>query len=257
MAARVAMLIDVSKCMGCRGCQVACKQWNQLPAEKTRFTGSYQNPPRLSAKTWTLITFNEVAGKTQPLEWLFRKQQCLHCGEATCLDVCPTGAIKRDERGTVYIDQGMCTGCKYCVETCPFGTPHPDADSGTARKCWLCRDRVAEGDKPACVTACPTGALAFGPRADMLHVARERKRILESQGDTPRIYGETELGGLGAVYLLPRKASLYGLPEDPRLPTDKIMFRWVLGIVPGLALLYGAWRYFRKEEPAATGSGGE
>ncbi len=259
MADPVAMLIDVSKCMGCRGCQVACKQWNQLPAEKTKFTGTYQNPPRLSAQTWTLVTFNEVPGTTpnEPPKWLFRKSQCLHCSDATCLQVCPTGAIKRRDNGIVYIDQSMCTGCKYCVETCPFGTPHPDPVSGTARKCWMCSDRVSNGLKPACVTACPTGALDFGPRQAMLSIARERKELLAAEGYTPRIYGETELGGLGAIYLLPEQASLYGLPEDPRLPTQRIFLKWLMGIIPGLAILYGMWRYFWNDQPAPSNSGGK
>ncbi|MFH1730581.1 MAG: 4Fe-4S dicluster domain-containing protein [Planctomycetota bacterium] len=249
---RMAMLIDVSKCMGCRGCQVACKQWNQRPAEKTKFTGTYQNPPRLSGQTWTLVSFTELAGKTEkdPPRWLFRKQQCLHCGEATCLQVCPTGAIRRTDEGIVYINQDICAGCKYCVETCPFGTPHPDPDTGTARKCWMCKDRVENGLKPACVTACPTGALEFGPRDAMVKLAKARIKVLEGQGYTPRLYGETELGGLGAMYVLPEKASVYGLPEDPKLPHAGIAYRWALGVIPGLALLAGIWHYLRKSPPA-------
>jgi len=249
-AKRMAMLIDVSKCMGCRGCQVACKQWNQLPAEKTKFTGSYQNPPVLSAKTWTLVTFNEP--EDGAVRWLFRKRQCLHCGEAACQQVCPTGAIKRSDKGIVYIDQGICAGCKYCVEICPFKTPHPSHETGTARKCWMCMDRVTNGLDPACVTACPTGALAFGPRDDMVSLARERQQALAGQGSPDaRIYGETELGGLGAMYVLPEKASAYGLPEAPTLPTKGIFGRWLLGIIPGLAVLYSMWRYFRDEEAEA------
>ena len=256
---RMAMLIDVSKCIGCRGCQVACKQWNQLRAEKTQFTGTYQNPPRLSGRTWTLVTFNELPGKTAEdpqLKWLFRKQSCLHCGEAACLQVCPTGAIRRTDEGIVYIDQDICTGCKYCVETCPFGTPHPDRDTGTARKCWLCMDRVTNGLKPACVSACPTGALEFGPREGMLEIARARKQILVAEGHTPRIYGETELGGLGAIYLLVEKASAYGLPENPQLPHSKIAVKWLLGVVPGLAILYGLFRNLRKDDVAEADTGG-
>jgi len=254
---RMAMLVDVAKCMACRGCQVACKQWNQLPAEKTRFTGTYQNPPRLSAKTWTLVEFIEPEDFNQNPRWLFRKTQCLHCGNPTCVQVCPTGAAKQRADGVVYIDQSICAGCKYCVETCPFGTPHADLVSGTAKKCRMCLDRLDDGLKPACVSACPTGALDFGPREDMLVIARARKAALASEGFTPRIYGETELGGLGVLYLLPEKASVYGLPEHPRMPTEKILLRWILGVIPGVALLYGMWRYFWKEEPVASGSGGK
>ena len=258
ITAREAMLIDVSKCMACRGCQVACKQWNKLPAEKTQFTGTYQNPPRLSGQTWTLITFNEIPGKSasKAVDWLFRKQQCLHCGNAACLEVCPTGAIKRSEKGTVYIDQAVCTGCKYCVETCPFSTPHTDPASGTARKCWMCLDRTSNGLKPACVTACPTGALSYGPREGMLSLAAARKAELEKAGYSPRIYGENELGGLGTIYVLPEKASFYGLPEDPKLPHTKIVAKWLLGVVPGLALFYWMWRNFQVKASKAK-SGGE
>lgn len=257
--ARVGMLLDVSKCMACRGCQVACKQWNQLSAEKTQFTGTYQNPPSLSGQTWTLITFKEVEGKTveKPVEWLFRKEQCHHCGEAACLQVCPTGAIKRSKNGIVWIDQAICTGCKYCVETCPFEIPHPDPKTGTARKCWMCLDRVSNGFKPACATACPTGAVMFGPREEMVALAEQRAAALEAEGCKPRIYGKTELGGLGAMYVLTDKASVFGLPEDPTLPHKKIIGKWLLGVIPGLAILYGLWRHLNKDEAAQPKTGGE
>jgi len=247
------MLIDVSRCMGCRGCQVACKQWNQLPAEKTKFTGTYQNPPRLSAQTWTLVHFIEPDDFDKK-GWLFRKQQCLHCGEPACLYACPTGAIRKHESGIVYINQDICTGCKYCVEVCPFGTPHPDPDSGTARKCRMCLDRVKEGLAPACVKACPTGAVSFGTRKAMLALAAERKAAMKKAHpeSEPFLYGEKELGGLGVMTLLSlRDAELFRLPKDPRLPTVRIALKWLFGVVPGLAALYGMWRYFRKDEPAS------
>jgi formate dehydrogenase iron-sulfur subunit len=254
-ADRAAMLIDVSKCMGCRGCQVACKQWNQLPAEKTKFTGTYQNPPELSAKTWTLVSFNET--DDDPPKWLFAKRQCLHCGEAACLEVCPTGAIRRSEQGIVYIEQSVCAGCKYCVETCPFSTPHADHDTGTARKCWMCLDRVSNGMKPACVTACPTGALQFGRRTDLLTAAKERVAVLKANGSpNARLYGENELGGLGAMYVLTDVPSAFGLIENPTLPHRKIMLKWLLGIIPGLALMVGVFAYLRKSAKAQA-KGGE
>lgn len=258
MAEQVALLIDVSKCMGCRGCQVACKQWNELPGEKTKFIGSYQNPPNLSAKTWTLIQYIEPEDFVENPRWLFRKQQCFHCTDSACAQVCPTGAIRKMDNGIVYINQDLCTGCKACVETCPFHVPHPDHDRGTARKCWLCRDRVENGLKPACATACPTGAVSFGSRTEMLAHARQRKQILANQGASPRIYGENELDGLHVITLLTEKASIFGLPENPRKPTEKIIWRWLIGAIPGLAILAGIGGYFFKEKSESEAkTGGE
>jgi formate dehydrogenase iron-sulfur subunit len=255
MAQRMGMLIDVSKCMGCRACQVACKQWNQLPAVKTHFSGSYQNPPHLNANTWTLIQFIEP--DNEPVRWLFRKQQCLHCGDPSCLQVCPTGAIKKQSGGAVVIDQHICAGCKNCTEACPFHVPKADHTSGTAKKCRLCLDRIQNGLKPACATACPTGAVQFGTRDEMLQLAKSRQAVISEQtGKTPRIYGEAELGGLGVMYLLPEKASVYGLPETPRKPTARIALKWLAGLIPGAAILYGMLKAFGSAgEKAAADEG--
>jgi formate dehydrogenase beta subunit len=254
MIAKKAMLLDVSKCMACRACQVACKQWNQLPAEKTHFTGTYQNPPRLSAKTWTLINFVEPEeGETR---WLFRKQQCLHCSDATCVNVCPTGAARKREDGIVVIDQDICTGCKYCVESCPFRTPQFDCKTGTVKKCKMCLDRVTNGLEPACAKACPTGAVSYGEREKMLQMARERQEVLKKEKPeyTVRIYGEKELGGMGVMYVLAEKASLYGLPERPRLPMARVILGWVTGAIPVAGILYGMWRYFKEDKSAEKAS---
>ncbi len=255
LAEQVGMLIDVSKCMGCRGCQVACKQWNQLPATKTKFGGSYQNPPRLAATTWTMVNFVEPAKTreefTKNPQWLFRKQQCLHCDNPACVTACPTGAARKQDNGVVYINQESCAGCKYCIEACPFKTPHSDPKTGTARKCWMCFDRLKNGLAPACVTACPTGAVEFGTRKGMLSLAKKRAEILRKEGKNPYIYGENELGGLGVLTLLPENdPELYHLPKDPKQPTEKIFIRWVLGLIPGLAILLAMWHFFKK--PAAA-----
>ena len=235
-----AILYDSSKCTACRGCQVSCKQWNQRPAEKTKFTGTYQNPPKLSASTWTLIQFIEPEG--EPVRWLFRKQQCFHCGDPSCVAACPTGALTQRADGLVFIDQNICAGCKYCVQACPFQVPHADHATGTATKCRMCKDRIDNGLKPACATACPTGAVLYGTRDDMLKVAKKRQAILEKAGNKVRIYGETELGGLGVLTILTDKASVFGLPEQPKKPL--LLPRWLIGIVPGAVILYGMFKNF-------------
>jgi formate dehydrogenase iron-sulfur subunit len=263
MATKVGMLIDTTKCMGCRGCQVACKQWNQLPATKTKFGGTYQNPPKLSGTTWTMVHFGEPSKTRGEFDknpqWLFRKQQCLHCEDPACVTACPTGALRKQDNGIVYINQDVCAGCKYCVEVCPFETPHPDPNTGTARKCWMCLDRVTNGLQPACATACPTGAVQFGDRSAMLSVAKKRVEKLKTERPElePYIYGETELGGLGVLTILPNRKpetfEVLDLPKEPRKPTEKILMRWLMGLIPGFAILLAMWHFFRK--PAAAESG--
>lgn len=250
------VLVDVSKCTGCRGCQIACKEWNQLPAEKTKFEGSYQNPKSLSGKTWTMVHFIEPDdGNTR---WLFRKHQCLHCNDASCVKVCPTGAAQKDENGIIRIDQSICTGCKYCVESCPFGGPNFNHETGTAMKCNFCLDRLMNEMPPACVKACLSGALTYGNRDNLILVARERKTVLEKKTGNPvRLYGENELRGTRWMYLLPEPASVYRLPERPRLPIDKIALRWMAGIIPGVAIIWGIWRYFTGERASEKGKGGD
>ena len=191
-------------------------------------------------------------------QWFFRKQQCLHCSDPACVTACPTGALSKLDNGIVYIDQSICAGCKYCVEVCPFSTPHPDHKSGTAKKCRMCLDRVENGLEPACATACPTGAVCFGPREAMLEKAKERIKALKTErpGMNPYLYGEKELGGLGVLTLLPENdPELLRLPKDPKLPTHKIMVRWLMGLVPGFLIFLAIWKYFRKCEPAAAESG--
>ena len=199
---RVAALVDTTRCMGCRACQVACKQWNQLPAEKeSKFLGTYENPPALTADTWTKIQFHEFSDAGP--KWRFRKQQCFHCDDASCVNVCPTGAAKKRPNGIVVIDQSICAGCKYCVEACPYQTPKFSEETGTAVKCRFCYDRVENGLSPACVTACPTGALFFGKRSEVIAEAHRRKK---GRSDL-KVYGENELGGLGWIYLVDRKVT--------------------------------------------------
>jgi len=225
----VAMLLDLSKCTACRGCQAACKQWNDLPAEETHNFGSYQNPADLSYDTYTLIHFQEHVGDDGELSWLFLNQRCLHCTDAACVDVCPTGALSHNEMGFVSFEEAKCNGCGYCTQFCPFDIPrlgNVSAISGEAKssKCTMCQDRTSNGLVPACAQACPTGAILFGDRAELVAEGRSRVEALKSKGiSSARLYGETELGGLGQMYVLEEKASVYGLPENPKYPATAAM----------------------------------
>ena len=255
-----AMLIDTTKCIGCRACQVACKQWNKRPAEKTKFTGSYQNPPKLSGSTWTLIKFIEPEDYDANPRWLFRKEQCFHCTDASCEAVCPTGAIKKRDDGIVYIDQDLCAGCKYCVYVCPFGVPHPDSATGTARKCWMCLDRLENGLTPACAKVCPTGAVSYGTRKEMLMEARKREFMLKNRGIASTLYGEHELGGLHVMTILTEAPETYGLPSNPVMPNIWYMtiWKWILGAVPGAAILVSMLVYFfATRDDSCENAGGE
>ncbi len=167
-------LIDVTKCTGCRGCQVACKQWNSLPAEQTTFTGSLQNPKDLGYNTWCLIRFDEVE-KNGKLNWLMRHDACLHCDWPACVKACPSpGALTKTDEGAVIHNPTYCIGCRACIVACPFDIPRNNPDLEKMAKCSLCYDRITDGKQPACVTACPTGCLSFGPKEKMLAAAEKR-----------------------------------------------------------------------------------
>lgn len=221
--ARVAMLIDESTCMGCRGCQLACKQWNDLPGEETKQQGSYENPLDLSPATWTRVKYTEI-GEGDNLQWLFLTQGCLHCGDPACVAVCPTEALRQDPSlGIVTVERDLCNGCGYCTQFCPFGIPRLDADllsgEGKATKCTFCQDRVTNGLPPACAKTCPSKAFAFGDRDDMLAKGNARVEKLKELGfPNANLYGEREMGGLGRLYVLKERPALYGLPENPQYP---------------------------------------
>lgn len=210
-----AILIDTTKCLACRGCQVACKQWNQLPAEATRNSGSYENPPSLSTSTLTKIIFQEVK-KGHDLAWHFRKEQCLHCSKAACLVLCPSMAIYQNQFGFIEVNPDRCIGCGICEKFCPFKIPQVNRSTHKAVKCTLCVDRVANGLVPACVKTCPTGTLRFGDRQRLI---KEARQVMSGSTDgRTHFYGEQECGGLHVLYLLPDHPSLLGLPENPKMP---------------------------------------
>ena len=161
-------LIDTTLCTACRGCQVACKQWNELPGLKTKQLGTYQNPPDLQWNTWTLIRFQEYEDKNKNFQWIFRKDGCMHCTDAACVKVCPSGSLYYTPLKTVGIHRDKCIGCKECVSACPFHIPKYDAKTDKVYKCDLCYSRIRESHAPACVKSCPTGALTIGDKECML-----------------------------------------------------------------------------------------
>lgn len=250
-----AMLIDLSKCTGCRACQVACKAWNDLPGELTICLGCYDNPPDLSPSTWNRIAFYEFEREGGRVAWLFRPVRCLHCTDASCVEVCPTGAAAH--RGdAVVIDPEWCIGCGYCETACPFDVPRlgVGAEKGSARKCWFCADRVESGMKPACASSCPTGAIEFGDRSALIASGQDRVAKLQAAGlSNANLYGDKLLGGLGQMYVLTDAPSVFGLPEAPKVSTRTVIGGWLSGIITaGLVAALPFWLLFRRREALAV-----
>ena len=219
----VAKLIDVSRCIGCKACQSACEEWNDLRADIGVNTGSLQNPADLGADTWTLMRFNEYENpQTDDLEWLIRKDGCMHCSDPGCLKACPApGAIVQYANGIVDFNEADCIGCGYCVKGCPFNIPRYGTMDHKAYKCTLCSDRVAVGQEPACAKACPTGAIMFGSKTAMIEQASDRVEDLKSRGyDQAGLYDPAGVGGTHVMYVLHHadQPELYqGLPKNPKI----------------------------------------
>ena len=217
----VAKLTDVSICIGCKACQVACSEWNEPREEVGSCVGVYDNPTDLSAQAWTVMRFNEVE-ENGKLEWLIRKDGCMHCADPGCLKACPSpGAIIQYKNGIVDFHEENCIGCGYCVTGCPFNVPRISKDDGKAYKCSLCSDRVAVGQEPACVKTCPTGAIQFGSKEDMIDVANTRVADLKKRGyDQAGLYNPEGVGGTHVMYVLHHadRPELYnGLPVNPTI----------------------------------------
>ncbi|MEW6381879.1 MAG: 4Fe-4S dicluster domain-containing protein [bacterium] len=246
-----AFLIYPERCIACRACQVACKQWNQLPAESTTNLGSYENPPGLSFNTYTQIHFREM--KTEHgMQWLFLKRQCYHCTDAACMLVCPSpGAIEKTPEGAVILNPDKCIGCKYCVNLCPFEIPQFDERSRKVSKCHFCHDRIAMGAAPACAQGCPTGAIRFGDRNVLLQQAKA--------AGYKNIYGENEVKGLHVMFVLQAPPQNYGLPASPEVPGAvfwwKRVFKPLFGGGVGLALLSAIIHYTCSKLHNREGSG--
>lgn len=218
--ARKALLISPELCIGCRGCQTACKEWNQLPATKTRNLGTYENPPDLTPNLYNRIRFVEVPSEANVVRWLFVSQRCMHCEDAGCMRICPApGALFKTKEGVVAFDKEKCIGCKLCVAACPFDVPRYD-DKGKISKCHLCSDRISEGLSPACAKTCPTGAIAYGKREEL--IARAQKAGYQ------KLYGEADLGGLGVLYAFKDAPKIYGMDDHPAIPETVIFWHKVL-----------------------------
>ena len=231
------VLYDATKCIGCRGCQVACKQWNELPAEKTVNKGELENPPRRTAYTFTKVQFNELE-ESNKLKMVFTKTQCMHCEHPACAEACIVGALVKTPEGPVTYDEGKCIGCRYCMVACPFGIPNFEWDKAMPwiRKCTFCADRQSAGLKPACVTTCPTGALHLGEREELLVIARER--IKASPGKyADHIYGEKEVGGTSWLYLSPVAFEKVGFSEHAFSPVTVNVERAMSGVPPALIIV--------------------
>ena len=218
----VAKLIDTTKCIGCKACQTACMEWNDLRDEVGENHGTYDNPADMTEHSWTVMRFSEYENPNGNLEWLIRKDGCMHCEDPGCLKACPApGAIVQYTNGIVDFQEENCIGCGYCVSGCPFDVPRISKQDNRAYKCTMCSDRVAVGQEPACVKTCPTGAIVFGTKEDMKQHAEERITDLKSRGfDNAGLYDPAGVGGTHVMYVLHHadNPSLYhGLPNAPRI----------------------------------------
>jgi formate dehydrogenase iron-sulfur subunit len=242
---RVGFFTDTSVCIGCKACEVACKEWNDVPDDGLVFLdSSYDNTGTLGASTWRHVAFIEQAvppsgdDLTLPgspeardgFRWLMSSDVCKHCTHAACLEVCPTGALFRTEFGTVVVQEDICNGCGYCVPACPFGVIDQRRGDGRVWKCTMCYDRLHVGLEPACAQACPTKSIQFGPLDQLREHARERVDTLHARGVTDaRLYGDDDgdgVGGLGAFFLLLDEPEVYRLPPDPVVTTRDLRAMW-------------------------------
>jgi formate dehydrogenase iron-sulfur subunit len=244
---RLGFFTDTSVCIGCKACEVACKEWNLVPADagpsgsgSTRMADldllgmSYDNTGDLGANTWRHVAFVESHHRSGPqkgdVRWLMSSDVCKHCTHAACLDVCPTGALMRTEFDTVYVQPDVCNGCGYCVPACPYGVIDVRPEDGRAFKCTLCYDRTKDGLTPACAQACPTESIQFGPLDELRERADRRLEQLHGAGVAEaRLYGrdpDDGVGGDGAFFLLLDEPETYGLPPDPVVTTRDLPAMW-------------------------------
>ncbi|MFZ3129627.1 MAG: 4Fe-4S dicluster domain-containing protein [Desulfosporosinus sp.] len=224
MTTRKTVFVDTSKCTGCKACTVACKAWNELPAEKTKIVTSYQTMNDFTPTTFTYVTFTEKY-ENQKMNWLMRKAQCFHCADPACMKACSSNAISKTESGYVQVDHAKCIGCGYCAANCPFGVPKIDEVKKKAYRCTGCIDRVENNLLPACVHTCQPGALSFGERDAMLANAKKRLTEVQKTNSKAQLYGEKEMGGTTYLYLLMDSPESYGLPANPTMPLSLTLWK--------------------------------
>ena len=260
--------IDTTTCIGCKACEVACQEWNDLAPEITVQHGTYQTMPELTPHYWNLIRFNEVPHE-DTTRWLMRKDQCMHCGDPGCLKACPTpGAIVQYANGIVDFNQDQCIGCGYCITGCPFNIPKLSKTTKKVYKCTLCSDRVAVGLEPACIKACPTGCLQFGSKLQMLEAATRRVSQLKANGfEDAMLYDPPGVGGTGVITVLAHGDNIeaYGLPRHPNVPLSVTLWKqpvkWLGNVGILGAMLVAGWHYLRygakevPEEPPSKKAG--
>ncbi|MBI4790465.1 MAG: 4Fe-4S dicluster domain-containing protein [Chloroflexi bacterium] len=256
------MFVDTSICTGCKACQVACKEWNELDPEPSHFskvpgsaapiavnfTGdSYDNTGQLSATDWRHVKFIEQFNESRSdARWLFMSDSCKHCNDAGCLNACPVSAIVRTDMGNVFVQQETCIGCKYCIPACPYGVISFDEKSHTAKKCTLCNDRIHNGLGTACAKACPTGSIMFGEVSDLKAKADARLGQLKGLGQSQaNIYGYSEAGGLNVFYLLMDKPEVYGQPVNPVVPQRRLALSTGVSMLGALFMGLAALFTFR------------
>jgi formate dehydrogenase iron-sulfur subunit len=254
---------DTSVCIGCKACEVACKEWNQLPGNEPAFGDGFDNTANLDAQNWRHVKFidnvpDETYGAGQGKAWLMMSDVCKHCQHASCMEVCPTDAIIRTEFDTVYIQPDVCNGCRNCIAACPYDVIGLDEHTKVAQKCTLCYDRLQGGMEPACAKACPTQSIQFGPVIELRERAQQRLEALHAQ-DVPeaRLYGadESVYGGLGAFFLLMDEPEAYRLPNAANavLPSRNNERGYLATLVTAvLAVIGGLVALRRRREPPAA-----
>lgn len=266
----MAVYFDSSKCTACKGCQVACKTWNNLPSplgtNEAKWSGTHQNPADLNGDTRLIITFNELEGdsKIKPVKWAFGRRACQHCTDAPCASVCPGGALVRNEEtGFVEVYQDKCVGCQYCHSACPFDVPRYESngllDKTVIDKCTGCADRVAHGMAPACVSACQPNALQFGDRDEMIAKGKEKVAWLHENGYPDAcLYGEHEMGGLHVIQVLKYGIDAHDQVQDPKAPATAQLTQIIKPVtgaitgltVAGLAAMFGLAVGYKRDKLA-------